>query len=48
VVQEGHGGTLTVESVPGEGTTFSVRIPVDGLAETDAGVVTPSPAVTVG
>jgi signal transduction histidine kinase len=33
VVQEGHGGTLTVESVPGEGTTFWVRIPVGGLAE---------------
>jgi len=44
VVQEGHGGTLTVASVPGEGTTFSVRIPVDGLAEKDAGVVAPSPA----
>jgi PAS domain S-box-containing protein len=33
VVQEGHGGTLTVESVLGEGTTFSVRIPVHGLPE---------------
>jgi two-component system NtrC family sensor kinase len=33
VVQEGHGGTLAVESVLGEGTTFSVRIPVDGRAE---------------
>jgi signal transduction histidine kinase len=36
VVQEGHGGTLTMESVLGEGTTFSVRIPVDGLAEKEA------------
>jgi signal transduction histidine kinase len=31
VVQEGHGGSLTVESVVGEGTTFAVRIPVDGV-----------------
>jgi PAS domain S-box-containing protein len=44
VVQEGHGGTLTMESVLGEGTTFSVRIPVDGLAEKDAGVGASSPA----
>jgi len=44
VVQEGHGGTLTVESVLGEGTIFSVRIPVDGLAEKDAGVGISSPA----
>ncbi|WP_167762232.1 ATP-binding protein [Blastococcus sp. CT_GayMR20] len=36
VVQEGHGGTLTVESVLGVGTTFSVRIPVEGLAEKKA------------
>ena len=43
VVQEGHGGTLTVESVPGEGTTFSVRIPVDGLAEKEAVGGGPSP-----
>jgi signal transduction histidine kinase len=33
VVQEGHGGSLTVESELGKGTTFAVRIPVDGLAE---------------
>jgi PAS domain S-box-containing protein len=32
VVQEGHGGSLTVESVVGEGTTFAVRIPVNGVA----------------
>jgi two-component system NtrC family sensor kinase len=31
VVHEGHGGSLTVESVVGEGTTFAVRIRIDGL-----------------
>jgi two-component system NtrC family sensor kinase len=53
VVQEGHGGTLTVESVLGEGTTFSVRIPVNGRAEwsseTDiAGVATLQESVPEG
>jgi PAS domain S-box-containing protein len=33
IVQEGHAGSLTVESVVGQGTTFAVRIPVDGLAQ---------------
>jgi PAS domain S-box-containing protein len=33
VVQEGHGGSLTVESVAGQGTTFAVRIPIGGLAQ---------------
>jgi two-component system NtrC family sensor kinase len=32
VVQEGHGGSLTVDSVVGQGTTFAVRIPISGLA----------------
>jgi two-component system, NtrC family, sensor kinase len=36
VVQEGHGGSVTVDSVVGQGTTFSVRIPVDGLPQQDA------------
>jgi two-component system NtrC family sensor kinase len=35
VVQEGHGGSLTVESVLGLGTTFVVRIPIDGLVQED-------------
>jgi two-component system NtrC family sensor kinase len=30
VVQEGHGGALTVASVAGEGATFTVRLPIDG------------------
>jgi PAS domain S-box-containing protein len=43
VVQDAHGGSLTVDSVVGKGTTFSVRIPIDGA-------VRPSPdeAATVG
>ncbi|WP_167760936.1 ATP-binding protein [Geodermatophilus sp. DF01_2] len=36
VVQEGHGGSLVFDSVLGQGTTFVVRIPVEGRApETD-------------
>jgi PAS domain S-box-containing protein len=30
VVQEGHAGTLTVDTTPGSGTTFTIRLPVDG------------------
>jgi PAS domain S-box-containing protein len=33
IIQEGHGGTLSVESVLGHGTTFIVRIPVEGRAD---------------
>jgi two-component system NtrC family sensor kinase len=41
VVQEGHGGTLTLDTVLGQGTTFTVRLPIDGhgrseLVELDA------------
>ena len=35
VVQEGHGGSLTVDSVLGQGTTFTVRIPVSGLPQAE-------------
>jgi PAS domain S-box-containing protein len=30
VVQEGHAGTLTVETRVGSGTTFTMRLPIDG------------------
>jgi two-component system NtrC family sensor kinase len=30
VVQEGHGGSLTLDTVVGEGTTFTVRLPIGG------------------
>ncbi|MCU1667904.1 MAG: Two component multi-sensor signal transduction histidine kinase [Blastococcus sp.] len=33
VVQEGHGGSVSVDSVVGQGTTFTVRIPIDGLQD---------------
>jgi two-component system, NtrC family, sensor kinase len=30
VVHEGHGGTLTLDTIVGQGTTFTVRLPIDG------------------
>jgi len=27
-IAEAHGGTLTVESVPGQGATFTIALPV--------------------
>jgi two-component system NtrC family sensor kinase len=30
VVQEGHGGSLTLDTVVGQGATFTVRLPIDG------------------
>jgi two-component system NtrC family sensor kinase len=47
VVQEGHGGSLTVESVIGQGSSFTVRVPINGLTAPD-GTEAASPAPFVG
>jgi signal transduction histidine kinase len=33
IVVEKHGGTLTFETTMGKGTTFFVRLPVNGIPE---------------
>ncbi|HEX7229256.1 MAG TPA: ATP-binding protein, partial [Candidatus Binatia bacterium] len=35
-IVKAHGGTMRVESLPGKGTTFTLRLPINGSAETSA------------
>jgi PAS domain S-box-containing protein len=48
VVQDGHAGSLTVESAAGQGTTFMVRLPINGIPQQEQPVegrpVRPRPA----
>jgi two-component system NtrC family sensor kinase len=37
IVHEGHRGTLTLDTVLGQGTTFTVRLPIDGRTTPDPG-----------
>jgi len=30
VIHEGHGGTLTLDTTPGAGSAFTIRLPIDG------------------
>lgn len=40
-----HGGSLTFETQPGAGTTFSIRLPINGVAQTP--ISHASPVVTI-
>jgi PAS domain S-box-containing protein len=35
IVQDGHGGALLVSSRPGQGSTFSIRLPIHGLSRSE-------------
>jgi signal transduction histidine kinase len=40
---EAHGGLLTFTTQPGKGTTFIIRLPLDGPAQNAGMVVAPVP-----
>jgi signal transduction histidine kinase len=42
IVSDKHGGSLTFESEPGNGTTFTIKLPVDGNA------AVPAPTTSIG
>ncbi len=36
IIIEKHGGTIDIESELGEGTTFIIKLPIEGNAENDS------------
>jgi signal transduction histidine kinase len=41
LIVDRHAGVLKVDSTPGAGTTFTVRLPIDGLPATTTGDTQP-------